>query len=73
MCLICYLFLLQCQRLEEQGHESVVISLNDDGNFITGSKWGKEFVEDRYIFVTDFMQFCTGDFVFSFWLFSICL
>ena len=53
-------YFFQCRRLEENGHESVVITLSETGNFITGSKRGKEFVEDRHVFVTDFEHFCIG-------------
>lgn len=49
---------IACQRLEEHGHESLVITVNETNHDIIGSKKGTDFLQERLVFVTDFVQYC---------------
>ena len=52
--------LFQCQRLEEKGHESLLITFSDDGHLVLGSENGKRFLEARNGLIDDFIHFCAG-------------
>ena len=52
--------LFQCQRLEEKGHESLLITFSDDGHLVLGSENGKRFLESRNGLIDDFIHFCAG-------------
>lgn len=50
--------IIACHRLEENGHESMVVTVSKEGHLIFGSEKGKKFLEDRHVFIMDFIQFC---------------
>ena len=55
-----YCICLQCQRLEEQGHDSLVITLSNVGHFVSGSEKGRRYLEERQHLLVDFIQYCAG-------------
>ena len=57
-----YLILFQCQKLEECDYESlvVIISKKNEYSHITGSRGGRDFLEDKQPFISDFRKYCSG-------------
>ena len=54
--------LFQCEHLENNGFESIIVTVGKSGNVNMGSARGKLFLDDRLAFITDFINFCKGNY-----------
>lgn len=51
---------IACQRLEENGHESLVITVsNDYTHAVAGSRLGTDFAQNKEVLVTEFVKYCS--------------
>ena len=60
MYFIIFVFNFQCEKLEERRYESIVVTVSQDSHWMTGSEKGKTFLEDKLLFISEFVQFCEG-------------
>ena len=54
----CHAF--QCKRLEEQGHESFLVTVSSAGHLVMGTEKGQKFLEERMGLIEEFIYFCMG-------------
>ena len=50
----------QCEKLEQQKLESLVVTISPDNHWVTGSEKGQTFMQEKWQFVLDFIHFCEG-------------
>ena len=51
---------IQCERLQEHGHESFLVTVSNKGPIVMGSDKGRKFMEERMGLIEDFIYFCMG-------------
>ena len=56
-------FIFQCNKLEENGHESILITVGKENHWMTGSEQGLSFLHQKLLLVTEFINFCAGNYL----------
>ena len=57
---VTFLCCFQCVSLEDLGCDSVVLIASKAGYAQFGSQKGRQFLEENFVIVTDFIQYCRG-------------
>ena len=55
--------IFQCNKLEENGHESILITVGKENHWMTGSEQGLSFLHQKLLLVTEFINFCAGNYL----------